>query len=121
MKTLLHIIITGVLLCLVFLLPATSFSQEPAGSNTLGIISVPLANVHEEPLPKSSLVTQVLMADEVRILEKQDYRYRIAIPGQDNREGWIQQEAVSIPKDKGRHYLNAERQWIMIAVLKTEA
>ena len=119
MKKLPHII---VILCIALLFPAAAFPQEPKSKNTtLGIISVPLANVHEEPLPKSSLVTQVLMADEVRILEKQDYRYRIAIPGQDNREGWIQQEAVSIPKDKGRHYLNAERQWIVIAVLKTEA
>ncbi len=103
------------------LFPAASFSQEPVKTNTPGIISVPLANVHREPLPKSGLVTQVLMADEVRVLEKQDYRYRIAIPSQDNREGWIQQEAVYIPKDKGRHYLNAERPWIVIAMPKTEA
>ena len=120
MKTHLHII-RGLVLCTVFLLPTASFSQEPAGNNTLGIISVPLANVHQEPLPKSGLVTQVLMADEVRILEKQDYRYRISIPGQDNVEGWIQQEAVYIPKDKGRHYLNTERSWIVVAVPKTEA
>lgn len=106
---------------MVFLLPAASFSQEPASNDTLGIISVPLANVHQEPLPKSGLVTQVLMADEVRVLEKQDYRYHISIPGQDNVEGWIQQEAVYIPKDKGRHYLNSERPWIVIAVPKTEA
>ena len=87
-----------------FLLSAvrTLAPQEPAKNNTLGIISVPLANVHDRPAPKSGLVTQVLLADEVRILEKQDYRYRIAIPGQENREGWIQQEAVYIPKDKGR-------------------
>ena len=111
-----------VILCIALLFPAAAFPQEPKSKNTtLGIISVPLANVHEEPLPKSALVTQVLMADEVRILEKQDYRYRIAIPDQDNREGWIQQEAVSVPKDKGRHYLNAERLWIVITVPKTEA
>jgi cell wall-associated NlpC family hydrolase len=118
MKKLLHICL---ILCTVLLFPAASFTQEPIKPNTLGIISVPLANVHEEPLPKSQLVTQVLMADEVRILEKQDYRYRIVIPGQDNREGWIQQEAVYIPKDKGRYYLNAERPWIVIASSKTEA
>jgi cell wall-associated NlpC family hydrolase len=121
MKTLLPIIIRGVLLCAVLLFPGASFAQEPVKNNTLGIISVPLANVHAEPLPKSGLVTQVLMADEVRILEKQDYRYRISLPAQDNREGWIQQEAVYIPKDKGRHYLNPERSWIVIAVPKTEA
>jgi cell wall-associated NlpC family hydrolase len=103
------------------LFPAASFSQEPIINNTPGIISVPLANVHEEPQAKSALVTQVLMADEVRILKKQDYRYHISIPGQGNREGWIQQEAVSIPKDKGRHYLNTGRSWIVIAVPKTEA
>ncbi len=99
MKKLPYII---VVLCIALLFPAAAFPQEPESQNTtLGIISVPLANVHEEPLPKSSLVTQVLMADEVRILEKQDYRYRIAIPGQDNREGWIQQEAVSHPQGQG--------------------
>jgi hypothetical protein len=119
MKKLSHIF---VILCTALLLPTAASTQEPKTKNTIvGIISAPLANVHEEPLPKSELVTQVLMADEVRILEKQDYRYRIAIPNQDNREGWIQQEAVSIPKDNGRHYLNAERQWIVIAALKTEA
>ncbi len=118
MKTPVYILI---ILCLT-LFPAAAHPQEPkAKKTTLGIISVPLANVHEEPQPKSSLVTQVLMADEVNVLEKRDYRYRIAIPDQDNREGWIQQEAVSIPKDKGRYYLNAERQWIVIAVPKTEA
>ena len=119
MKKLSHIFI---ILCTALLLSAAASPQEPKTKNTIiGIISAPLANVHEEPLPKSDLVTQVLMADEVLILEKQDYRYRIAIPNQDNLEGWIQQEAVHIPKDKGRHYLNAERQWIVNAVPKTEA
>ena len=101
------------------LFPAALPGQEPQ-KNTLGIISVPLANVHDRPAPKSVLLTQVLLADEVRILEKQDYRYRIAIPAQ-GREGWIQQEAVYIPKDKGKYYLNPERPWIVIAVPKTEA
>ena len=121
MKKLLHI---GLTLITALLLPAASFSQEPPTNTahaTLGIISVPLANVHEEPRPKSQLATQVLMGDEVLILEKQDYRYRISIPGQDNREGWIQQEAVLIPRDKGRFYLNSERQWIVIDKPKTEA
>ncbi len=43
------------------------------------------------------------------------------IPSQGNREGWIQQEAVHIPKDKGRSYLNANRQWIVITTPKAEA
>ena len=111
----------GLILCTVFLFSPALFSQEPANNYIIGIISVPLANVHEEPLPKSEHVTQVLMADEVHILEKRDYRYRISIPGQDNREGWIQQEAVYIPKDKGRSYLGTERPWIVIAAPKTEA
>jgi hypothetical protein len=119
MKKQIHIPL--LIICSLFLVPAVLFCQEPVKNNTLGIISVPLANVHDRPAPKSGLLTQVLMADEVRILEKQDYRYRIAIPDQDNREGWIQQEAVYIPKDKGRHYLNAERPWIVIAVPKAEA
>jgi len=106
----------------VVLLPVSVMAQEPqVNSGSLGIISVPLANVREEPLPKSPIVTQVLLADEVRILEKQEYRYRIAIPGQGNREGWIQQEAVQIPRDKGRSYLKADRHWIVITVPKTPA
>jgi cell wall-associated NlpC family hydrolase len=114
-------IIAGLICCTILVVPAGSFSQEPAKNNATGIISAPLANVHEEPLPKSVHVTQVLMADEVRILEKQDYRYRISIPSQGNQEGWIQQEAVSLPRDKGQSYLNTDRTWIVIAVPKTEA
>jgi cell wall-associated NlpC family hydrolase len=98
---------------------ATRAELPPNGS--IGIVSAPLANVHEEPLPKSRLETQVLMGDEVLILGNQDNRYRITIPGQGNLEGWIQQEAVTIPRDKGKHYLNSERQWIVISAMKTEA
>ncbi|NTW66287.1 MAG: SH3 domain-containing protein, partial [Nitrospirae bacterium] len=96
-------------------------AQEPPAKVSLGLISVPLANVREEPLPKAQIVTQVLLADEVRILEKQEYRYRIAIPGQGDREGWIQQEAVQVPRDKGRSYLKADRQWVVITAPKTFA
>jgi cell wall-associated NlpC family hydrolase len=100
--------------------PLAGFAQLPQ-NGSLGIVSAPLANVHEEPLPKSRLETQVLMGDEVRVLEKQENRYRISIPGQGGREGWIQQEAVQIPKDKGRYFLSPERPWIIIAAPKTEA
>ncbi len=111
-----------IFLLAIILLPVAATAQEPqANGGSLGIISVPLANVREEPLPKSPIVTQVLLADEVRILEKQEYRYRIAIPGQGNREGWIHQEAVQVPRDKGRSYLTADRQWIVITVPKTPA
>ncbi len=106
---------------LALLFPLASFSQEPVKANTLGIISAPMANVHAEPFLKSEHVTQVLMGDEVRILEKQEYRYRIAIPAQGSREGWIQQEAVLIPKDQGHYYLNPDRAWVVIAAPKTEA
>jgi cell wall-associated NlpC family hydrolase len=102
------------------LLPIVGFGQEPVHGE-LGIVSAPLANVHEEPVPKSRLETQVLMGDEVLILEKQDNRYRVTIPSQENRAGWIQQEAVHIPKDKGRSYLNAKRQWVVITTPKAEA
>jgi cell wall-associated NlpC family hydrolase len=114
----LHIVL---LLSVALLFPAAALTQEQHQSPGLGIISVPLANVHDRPAPKSVLVTQVLMADEVRILEKQDYRFHIVIPGQDNREGWIQQEAVYIPKDKGSRYLNSDRPWIVISSPKAEA
>jgi cell wall-associated NlpC family hydrolase len=103
------------------MLTGAAVAQEPPASGGLGLISVPLANVREEPLPKAHIVTQVLLADEVRILEKQEYRYRIAIPGQGNREGWIQQEAVQVPRDKGRSYLKADRQWVVITAPKTFA
>ncbi len=103
-----------------FLISHSAPAQEPAGV-TPGIIITPMANVHEEPLPKSKLATQVLLGDEVRVLEKRDYRFRVAIPSQGDREGWIQQEAVTIPKDKGRSYLNSERTRIVISVPKTEA
>jgi hypothetical protein len=106
-------------LCALILLAASARAQAPT-SASLGIVSVPLANVHEEPLPKSPLETQVLMGDEVRVLEKRDNRYRITIPSQENREGWIQQEAVLIPKDKGRSFLNTSRQWIVITTPKSE-
>jgi len=100
---------------------AAGHAQEPSKNAGLGIVSAPLANVHEEPLPKSRLETQVLMGDEVHILEKRDNRYRITIPSQGGREGWIQQEAVQVPKDKGKSWLNANRQWIVVTVPKTEA
>jgi len=100
---------------------ATALGQDPVRTNGAGIVSAPLANVHEEPLPKSRLLTQVLMGDEVRILEKQDNRYRITIPNQGNRGGWIQQEAVHVLKDKGHAYVNANRPWIIVTTPKTEA
>jgi cell wall-associated NlpC family hydrolase len=110
----------AVLISIILLFQSIAHAQEPkAGSR--GIISVPLANVHEEPLSKSRLATQVLLGDEVRILEKQDYRYHIAIPSQDDREGWIQQEAVLIPRDKSLAYLNDSRKKIVIIRAKTEA
>lgn len=105
----------------ILLFQSLAHAQEPK-TGSRGIISVPLANVHEAPLPKSRLATQVLMGDEVRILEKQDYRYHIAIPNQDDREGWIQQEAVLIPRDKKNPAsLNSSRRKIVITRAKTEA
>ena len=110
----------AVFISIILLVQSIAHAQDPK-ANSRGIISVPLANVHEEPLPKSRLATQVLMGDEVRILEKQDYRYHIAIPSQNDREGWIQQEAVLIPRDKSLAYLNGSRQKIVITTAKTEA
>lgn len=109
------------LICAAVLFPHAELFGQPADGARQGIITVPLANVHKQPGIRVGLQTQVLLADEVRVLEKQDYRYRISIPGQDNREGWIQQEAVYIPRDQGRQYLNRERPWIVIAVPKADA
>ncbi len=110
-----------VLLAAALLLPAAVAARVPAESGRPGIITVPLANVREEPLPKAKIVTQVLLADQVRILEKKEYRYRIAIPDQGNREGWIQQEAVRIPRDGGRSYYASGRAWIVITTPRTPA
>jgi cell wall-associated NlpC family hydrolase len=106
--------------CFSVLIPVAGSGQE-FGNGILGIVSAPLANVHGEPVSKSRLETQVLMGDEVVILEKQDNRYRVKIPNQESREGWIQQEAILIPKDEGRSYLKADRKWIVISAPKAEA
>ena len=108
------------LFCAVLLLPMASPSEENKNGG-VGIISVPLANVHGASLPKSELVTQVLMADEVRIIEKRDNRYRISIPSQGNIEGWIQQEAVTAPKGKSNNYLDAKLQRVVITAPKAWA
>jgi len=108
------------LFSIVVLLPCHGLAGDTP-NNSIGIVSSPLANVHEAPLPKARLETQVLMGDEIRILGKQDNRYRISIPSQDNCEGWIQQAAVLIPKNKNHNYLNSKQQWIVITTPKTEA
>lgn len=109
------------LLVFSFVFFSLAVSIQAAPQVSIGIVSAPLANVHEEPVAKARLETQVLMGDEVRILGKQDNRYRIAIPSQDNREGWIQQAAVVVPKNKNHGYLNAKQQWIVISSPKTDA
>lgn len=114
MRRSLPIALCGVLL-FAFSSPAAEQAPVP------GIVSAPLANVHEEPLPKSPLATQVLMGDEVQILEKKDNRYLVLIPNQGGARGWVQQEAISVPKDKGASYLNADRRRIVIAAPKAEA
>jgi hypothetical protein len=114
--------IPPLLFAAVVLLSGPTLAKEQAAKDGgIGIISVPLANVRENPEPKAPLVTQVLLADTIRILEKRDYRYRIAIPNQGNRTGWIHQEAILIPKDRGRSYLRTDRPWIVISVPKTPA
>ncbi|MFA5074002.1 MAG: NlpC/P60 family protein [Nitrospirota bacterium] len=101
--------------------PSLVFSAQESVAGTFGIVSSPLANVRQEPAPKSSIQTQVLLGDEVRILGKENNRYRISIPSQEQREGWVQQEAVIIPKDKGKNYLNPKRQWVIITKPRSEA
>lgn len=112
---------TAVLFLLSILLASTALIAQGPSDGAPGIIAAPLANVHEEPIPKSQLATQVLMGDAVSILDKQDNRYRVLIPGQGGQEGWVQQEAVLLPKDGGRHYLNPDRSRIVVSVPKTEA
>jgi cell wall-associated NlpC family hydrolase len=106
--------------CAFILLPPAGLAREAAKNGSLGIVSVPLANVHAEDVPRSRLETQVLLGDVVSVLEKRDNRYRISIPNQDDKEGWVQQAAISIPRDNGGT-LNANSQWIVIARPKAEA
>lgn len=110
-----------ILLPAVLLLPAATVAAQEPQNGSLGIISVPMANVRAEAEPKAPIATQVLLGDEVRIIEKRDYRYRIAITAQGDREGWIQQEAVQVPKDRGRSYLRPDRERIVITAPKTPA
>jgi NlpC/P60 family len=117
MKKNLYILVVGFTLILD---PRLVFAQGSM-NGLQSIISVPLANIHEDLAPKSRVKTQVLMGDEVRILGKQDNRYRITILSQGKREGWIQQEAVLNPKGKAGNYLSAKRQWIVITTPKSEA
>lgn len=118
-KMLRHFIITILtLFCAASLSPIKAATQETQ-ADLSGIISVPLANVKEGPFLKSPLVTQVLMADEVHILDKMDNRYLISIPNQGGIKGWVQQEAVLIPKHS--NYLRPDRQWIVVTAPKTTA
>ena len=98
----------------------TSFSSNEPGS-ALGIVTVPLANVREAPGPRTKLVTQVLMADEVRLLDKQGYRYKIAIPNQDYIEGWVHQEAVLTDDQRITEYINNEGAWVVVTSPKARA
>jgi cell wall-associated NlpC family hydrolase len=114
------IFLIALLGCISTFIPSLGFSQD-AQNDSQAIISVPLANVREDLAPKAAITTQVLMGDEVRILGKQDNRYRISIPGQGRREGWIQQEAVLILKGKMLNYVSTKRQWIVVTKPKSEA
>ena len=109
------------ILCAVLLLATAVSAEEPQNGLSFGLVSVPMANVRIEPEPKAQIVTQVLLADEVRIVEKRDYRYRIAIPSQGGREGWVQQEALQVPRDRGRSYLRPDRDRVVITAPKTPA
>jgi cell wall-associated NlpC family hydrolase len=114
------IFLIALLGCISAFISFPGFSQD-AQNDSQAIISVPLANVREDLAPKAAITTQVLMGDEVRILGKQDNRYRISIPGQGRREGWIQQEAVLILKGKTLNYVSTKRQWIVVTKPKSEA
>lgn len=96
-------------------------SIAAAADANIGIVTVPLANVHETSFSKSQVLTQVLMGDIVHVLEKQDNRYRVLILNQEKREGWLQQEAVLVPKDKGKKYLDPKRTWVIITTPKSDA
>lgn len=113
--------LSRVFLCCAAVFFSTVGQAQELVNGSLGIVSAPLANVHEEPVPKSRLETQVLIGDEVRILGKQDNRYQILIPSQENRKGWIQQEAVLVPKNKNHSYVNSKLPWIVITTPKSEA
>ncbi len=102
------------------LAPAYAAGQEvPPGA--AGVVIAPLANVRSGTEPKDAIVTQVLLAEEVRILEKRDYRYRIAAPAQGGVQGWVHQAALQLPRDNGAGYFRPGREWIVVAAPRTRA
>lgn len=106
---------------LYLILPFPALSGQNGQPSSVGIVSVPLANLRKDTEPRSPIVTQVLLGDEVRILEKREYRYRISVPDQGDAEGWIHQEALLLPKDGGQAYLSPGRQRVVITAPKTKA
>jgi cell wall-associated NlpC family hydrolase len=107
---------------LLITLPAAAFSQGPPNSGgSLAIVSVPLANVRLEPEPKARIVTQVLLAEQVRILEKKEYRCRIAVPERGGIEGWVHEAALLVPRDNGTAYYRSGHDWVVVSVPKTRA
>jgi cell wall-associated NlpC family hydrolase len=114
------IILALVLLCSGFD-PVHAQGAVPASTGNVAIVTVPVANVRQEPLPKSTIKTQVLLAETVRVLEKQDERYRIAIPDQGGIEGWVNSAALLIPRDHGTAYFTPGRDWVVVSSPKTRA
>lgn len=103
-------------------LAALSLSAPASGEEgRIGVVAVPLANVRSGTGPKSPLVTQVLMGEQVELLEKLEYRYRISIPGQGNAQGWIHQEALLMPRPNGKPHQSPEQQSVVVVVPKTRA
>lgn len=110
----------GLLLAL-HLSAAPVCAQGRDGSGTVALVSSPLANLRQTPEAKSPIVTQLLLAEEVRILEKREYRYRIVAPEQGGIEGWVHEAALVIPRDGGAAYLREGRQRIVISSPRTRA
>jgi hypothetical protein len=108
-------------LLLIAVLPAAVPAQElrSGTTGTLAIVNVPLANVRQEPLTKSRILTQVLFAEPVRVLAKEDYWYRIAAPDQGGIEGWVNAVALLLLRDDA--FFSDEHDWVVVATPKTRA
>ena len=67
-----------------------------------GIIRVPLANVYRFDTESAEMVTQVIFATVVTILEEKDCWFKIQIPIQQNYTGWVKKENVFLGKPPQR-------------------
>ena len=102
--------------------PSALFSQEPVKNNALGIISVPLANVHDRARCRSPACNAGADGRRGAHSRKTGLPVPHPHPGPGQPRGLDPAGGRStFPGTRGAHYLNPDRPWIVIAVPKAEA